>query len=73
MVNSSYERTMNSGYERTMNREYERTDERSNDRTNKRSEFINGICNYFSSLLFIITIHRSFDHPKFQLLIHHAV
>jgi hypothetical protein len=27
----------------------------------------------FSSSLFIIAIHRSSDHPKFQLLIHHAV
>jgi hypothetical protein len=27
----------------------------------------------FSSSLFIITIHLSSDHPKFQLLIHHAV
>jgi hypothetical protein len=28
---------------------------------------------YSPSLLFIVTIHRSSDHPKFQLLIHHAV
>jgi hypothetical protein len=27
----------------------------------------------FSSSLLIITIHRLADHPKFQLLIHHAV
>jgi hypothetical protein len=27
----------------------------------------------FPSPLFIVTIHRSSDHPKFQLLIHHAV
>jgi hypothetical protein len=40
------------------------------------------ICCYYSlmtsivtipSLLFIIAIHRSSDHPRFQLLIHHAV
>ena len=31
------------------------------------------IYHYYSSLLFIVTIHRSSDHPKFQLLIHHAV
>jgi hypothetical protein len=30
-------------------------------------------CHHYSLLLFIITIHRSSDHPKFQLLIHHAV
>jgi hypothetical protein len=28
---------------------------------------------YYSPLLFIVTIHRSSDHPKFQLLIHHVV
>jgi hypothetical protein len=28
---------------------------------------------HYSSLLFIVTIHRSSDHPKFQLLIHHVV
>jgi hypothetical protein len=28
---------------------------------------------HYSSLLFIVTIHRLADHPKFQLLIHHAV
>jgi hypothetical protein len=27
----------------------------------------------FSLLLFIVTIHRTSGHPKFQLLIHHAV
>ena len=27
----------------------------------------------YSSLLFVVTIHRSSDHPKFQLLIHHVV
>jgi hypothetical protein len=27
----------------------------------------------FSLSLFIVAIHRSSDHPKFQLLIHHAV
>jgi hypothetical protein len=31
------------------------------------------IRHHYSSLLFIIAIHRSSDHPKFQLLIHHAV
>jgi hypothetical protein len=35
--------------------------------------FIDDIYNIFSSSLFIITIHRSSDRPKFQLLIHHAV
>jgi hypothetical protein len=28
---------------------------------------------YYLPLLFTVTIHRSSDHPKFQLLIHHAV
>jgi hypothetical protein len=28
---------------------------------------------HYSLLLFIVTIHRSSDHPKFQLLIHHVV
>jgi hypothetical protein len=31
------------------------------------------IHHYHSLLLFIVTIHRSSDHPKFQLFIHHAV
>jgi hypothetical protein len=31
------------------------------------------IHHYYSPLLFIVTIHRSSDHPKFQLLTHHAV
>jgi hypothetical protein len=35
--------------------------------------FIRTIHHRYSPLLFIVTIHRSFDHPKFQLLIHHAV
>jgi hypothetical protein len=34
---------------------------------------INDIYNCFPSSLFIVTIHRSSDHPEFQLLIHHAV
>jgi hypothetical protein len=35
--------------------------------------FIDDICGTFSLSLFIVTIHRSSDHPKFQLLIRHAV
>jgi hypothetical protein len=30
-------------------------------------------CCQYSSLLFIVTIHRLSNHPQFQLLIHHAV
>jgi hypothetical protein len=33
----------------------------------------NYFCRHYPLSLFIVTIHRSFDHPKFQLLILHAV
>jgi hypothetical protein len=35
--------------------------------------FIRTIHHHYSPLLFIVTIHRSSDHPNFQLLIHHVV
>src|SRR5688572_11842666 len=39
-----------------------------------RSSFVHTtIHHHYSSLLFTVTIHRSSDHPKFQLLIHHVV
>jgi hypothetical protein len=37
------------------------------------SFFVVTIHRYYSLLLFIVAIHRSSDHPKIQLLIHHAV